>query len=80
MMFNMAFRDNLPKPPPLIAGIMVEEEMQEPSTDGKALERELDRLDTMIEIHASRKDAEILREQIEKIREAVTGLTGEGVE
>jgi hypothetical protein len=82
-MFNLAFRDTLPKPPALIAGIMSAEEKPEPLTAeeaGKALDRELDKLDTLIGIHASEKDGAILGEQVERIRGVVAKFAGEEAE
>jgi hypothetical protein len=78
-MFNLAFRDTLPKPPALIAGIMTAEDKPEPPIV-KALNRGLNRLDKLIGIHASEKDGAILGEQVEKIRGVVAKFAGEEAE
>jgi hypothetical protein len=83
-MFTMAFRDSLPKPPALIAGVMEAPEEPERAAAGRVREaviaalRKLDRLDELIDVHASARDGAILAEQVEEIRGAVAALATEG--
>jgi hypothetical protein len=71
-MFTMAFRDNLPKPPALIAGMMAPDKEEE--SPAACTLQELDKLEALFDIHASEKDAGILREQVEKIRDSLAAV------
>jgi hypothetical protein len=88
-LFEQAYRGNVEPPPPLIADLVAaDKEGRERATAGKpagrvreavaAALRKLDRLDELIDVHASARDGAILAEQVEEIRGGLAALAGEG--